>query len=142
MAHYSPQKPLSHILSSVPVYGEVQTETPVPEAAKMDATTDTIIEGANNSPVIETSAAPVDIEAEALVNNSAAIEDPIIEGANNSLVTETSDAPVDIEAAALVVDPAVRQSWDLWVKSTELLSGTVTRRNFPPRGRRHAALWN
>ncbi|KAJ7438042.1 hypothetical protein B0H11DRAFT_1935571 [Mycena galericulata] len=32
-------------------------------------------------------------------------------------------------------------SWDLRVKSTELLSGTVTRRNFPPRGRRHAALW-
>ncbi|KAJ7440121.1 hypothetical protein B0H11DRAFT_1934009 [Mycena galericulata] len=139
MAHYYPQKPLSHVLSSVPVSGDVQTKAPI-EATEMNATTDPIIEGANNSTVIKTSDAPVDIEAEALVNNPAAIEDSIIEGANNSLVTETSDAPIDIEAEALVVNPAVKQLWDLQMQSTELLSGTITRRNFGRRGRLHAAL--
>ncbi|KAJ7458405.1 hypothetical protein B0H11DRAFT_1924833 [Mycena galericulata] len=67
MAHYSPQKPLSHALSSsVPVSGDVKTEALITEATDMDATSDPIMEGANSSLVIGTSDAPVDIQAEVL----------------------------------------------------------------------------
>ncbi|KAJ7441405.1 hypothetical protein B0H11DRAFT_2252152 [Mycena galericulata] len=116
MAHYSPQKPLSHALSSsVPVSGDVKTEALITEATDMDATSDPIMEGANSSLVIGTSDAPVDIQAEVLAVDPDVKEQQLLEEKTRQLIfprpqdastfpPTSTDSQKDLAAAIIVAD--------------------------------------
>ncbi|KAJ7136972.1 hypothetical protein C8R44DRAFT_869055 [Mycena epipterygia] len=116
MALYSPQKPVTHVLSSAPSV-DAHIEAPAADATNKDAAI--ICSPTNERPlVVESASVSVDVQTEhgALVTDSEAID------------TDVTMTPEEIRAA-----------WRLTEETEKLLGKTRGRRNFVVKRRRYLA---